>query len=203
MDKKMTDIVLATFNPKKAIELNTLLKPLEKTIVPLSNYSTIGADETGATFVENALLKARFATQCSGLPALADDSGLVVPALGGDPGVYSARYAGENASDADNRAKLLEAMKPLKGAERNAFFVCMLVFLRSEHDPLPLIIQGLWEGRIAESEKGENGFGYDPIFWVQEHNCTSAELRPEIKNSLSHRGKAMAALLKQMRAFHV
>ena len=196
-------IVLATFNDKKALELNALLAPLERQVVPLSQYSAIGAEETGSTFVENALLKARFASQCSGLPALADDSGLVVPALNGAPGVYSARYAGPKASDADNRKKLLDAMKTFKGDERKAFFVCLLVFLRSEDDPLPLVIQGRWEGRIAETEMGSEGFGYDPLFWLDSHQCTVAQLSSDLKNRLSHRAVAMKALLQGLADAHV
>lgn len=196
-------IVLATFNSKKAEELNRLLSPLGKTIVPFSNFAKEGAEETACTFVENALLKARFASEKSKLAAIADDSGLVVPALGGVPGVFSARYAGVQATDADNRKKLLEAMTHLTGPQREAFFVCVLVFLQSATDPLPLIIQGIWKGSIAEKEMGHHGFGYDPIFWVNSHQCTSAQMDPTLKDSISHRGSAMQQLLNEMQKNHV
>ncbi len=188
----MPSFVLATQNPEKALELSVILAPYALTLTPLSQYTHISPEETGLTFVENALIKARFAAKISGKAALADDSGLVVPALGGAPGIYSARYAGPDASYTDNVSKLLEKMASLRGTEREAFFVCVLVSVLHEHDPLPLIAQGLCAGRITTKPQGQNGFGYDPIFWIESHHCTTASLSAEEKHRISHRGKALA-----------
>ncbi|WP_425454787.1 RdgB/HAM1 family non-canonical purine NTP pyrophosphatase [Inmirania thermothiophila] len=158
------------------------------------------AAETAPTFVENALLKARHAAQAAGLPALADDSGLLVDALGGAPGIHSARYAGPDADDEANNRRLLEALAGVPWARRTARFHCVLVYLRHAADPTPVIAEGSWAGRIAEAPRGANGFGYDPLFWLDERGCTSAELAPEEKDRVSHRGQALARLVERLRA---
>ena len=154
--------------------------------------------ETGTTFVENAIIKARHAAKQTGLPAIADDSGLAVSALGGQPGVYSARYSGEDATDQTNIVKLLKVMADVPTQKRQAKFLCVLVFMRHEDDPTPIICQGEWHGHISTEQHGENGFGYDPVFWVDEKNCSSAQLSSEQKNLLSHRGKALKLLLAEL-----
>ena len=154
--------------------------------------------ETGSTFVENAIIKARHAAKQTGLPAIADDSGLAVDALGGAPGVYSARYSGDQATDQSNITKLLDAMADVPKDKRQAKFLCVLVFMRHADDPTPIICQGEWAGEITTEQHGENGFGYDPVFWVEQQNCSSAQLLPEQKNELSHRGKALKLLLAQL-----
>lgn len=156
--------------------------------------------EDGATFIENALIKARHAARHTGLPALADDSGLVVDALAGAPGIFSSRFAGEHANDEANNRKLLEMMRDVPVSGRTATFYCAMVVLLHEQDPAPLLATGRWPGRIAETLSGSGGFGYDPLFWVESHGCTSAELEPGIKNLLSHRGQAMASLLAQLQS---
>lgn len=168
-------------------------------VLPQSAFSVPEVEETGRTFVENAILKARCAAHYAGLPAIADDSGLEVDALRGAPGIYSARFSGEGATDARNNQKLLELLAETPEAQRTARFQCVLVYLRHPDDPTPLICQGSWEGRILNEPCGENGFGYDPLFWVPEHNRASAELSKEMKNGISHRGKAMALLLEQLK----
>ncbi len=188
-------IVLASSNAGKLREFNQLLGGLHIEVLPQSRFNVSDADETGLTFVENALLKARHAAQHTGLPALADDSGLEVDALQGAPGIYSARYAGPGASDAANLEKLLGALKDVPEQNRGARFQCVLVYLRHALDPTPLICQGSWEGRILREPRGANGFGYDPVFYVPTHSLSAAELSPEIKNSLSHRGQALRQLL--------
>lgn len=187
-----SELVLASNNKGKLAELQAMLGNSIK-VRPQSEFTDIEAEETGLTFVENALIKARHAARASGLPALADDSGLAVDALGGAPGIYSARYAG-GAGDAANNAKLLEALKDVPDAERGAQFICALALLRHAEDPIPLICEGAWEGRILHAARGEHGFGYDPLFWVPERDCSSAELSPQEKNQLSHRARAMALL---------
>ncbi|HCB41495.1 MAG: non-canonical purine NTP pyrophosphatase, RdgB/HAM1 family [Pseudomonadales bacterium] len=186
------ELVLASNNKGKLAELQAMLGDSIK-VRPQSDFTDIEAEETGLTFVENALIKARHAASVSGLPALADDSGLAVDALGGAPGIYSARYAG-GAGDAANNAKLLDALKDVPDAERGAQFICALALLRHAEDPIPLICEGAWEGRILHAASGEHGFGYDPLFWVPERDCSSAELSPQEKNQLSHRARAMAQL---------
>lgn len=186
------ELVLASNNKGKLAELQTMLGDSIK-VRPQSDFTDIEAEETGLTFVENALIKARHAASVSGLPALADDSGLAVDALGGAPGIYSARYAG-GAGDVANNAKLLDALKDVPDAERGAQFICALALLRHAEDPIPLICEGAWEGRILHAASGEHGFGYDPLFWVPERDCSSAELSPQEKNQLSHRARAMALL---------
>lgn len=190
--------VLASGNAKKAKELTELLAPKGWKISLQSELGVIQPAEDGLTFVENALIKARAASEQTGLPAIADDSGLVVPALQGSPGIYSARFAGEVASDAENNAKLLSVMHDLVDEQRDAYFVSVIVFLRHAQDPLPIIAQGVWHGRILHQAAGEGGFGYDPLFWVPTHGCASAQLPTEVKQRISHRGLAMASLLAQL-----
>lgn len=188
-------IVLASSNAGKLREFNQLLGGLHLEVVPQSQFNVTDADETGLTFVENAILKARNAAQHTGLPALADDSGLEVDALNGAPGIYSARYAGANASDTENLQKLLGLLKDVPEEKRGARFQCVLVYLRHALDPTPLICQGTWEGRLLHEPRGANGFGYDPVFYVATHAKSSAELTPEVKNTLSHRGQALRQLV--------
>lgn len=187
-------LVLATSNPGKVAELSQLLQPQGWEVVPQSDLTIPDAAETGLTFVENALLKARHAAQLSGLPALADDSGLSVTALQGAPGIYSSRYAGNTASDTDNINKLLEALSAKPMTERHAQFHCVLTFLQSAHDPTPVIAHGRWSGLISHQPQGDGGFGYDPIFYLPEHGCTAAQLPATEKQQLSHRGQALATL---------
>ena len=191
----MSKIVLASNNPGKVREFNELLSGADLQVVPQSEFGVPDIEETGLTFVENAILKARNASAHTGLPAIADDSGLEVDALQGAPGIYSARYAGAGASDAANLRKLLEALRDVPEAQRTARFQCLMVYMRHERDPTPLIFQGTWEGRILFEPRGANGFGYDPVFHVPEQDCSSAELPPEVKNRLSHRGQALRALV--------
>lgn len=188
-------VVLASSNAGKVREINQLLAQQQIQVIPQSEFDTPEAEETGLTFVENAILKARNASRHSGLPAIADDSGIEVDALKGAPGIYSARFAGPACDDQANNDKLLADLKEVPDEERTARFQCVLVYLRHAEDPTPLICQGTWEGRILHSEQGENGFGYDPLFLVPEFGCSSAELSPEQKNALSHRGQALRKLL--------
>lgn len=190
-----TKIVLASSNQGKLREIQQLLAPLNFELLPQSDFISRDAEETGLTFVENAIIKARHASQLSGLPALADDSGLEVDALNGEPGIYSSRYAGTDASDADNNQKLLTTLSQVPEQERTARFHCVLVYLRHAADPTPLIAHGTWEGRILDAPRGDNGFGYDPLFFSPHHNAASAELSPEVKNKTSHRAKALQQLL--------
>ena len=192
-------IVLATGNQGKAHELSSLLTELDVEIVPQSKFGVPEAEETGLTFVENAIIKARNATAHTGLPAIADDSGLEVDYLKGAPGIHSSRFAGSEANDHDNVDKLLTKLKDVPEAERTARFQCLLVFMTHEKDPTPLICQGTWEGRILYQRQGEGGFGYDPVFYVPSHDCASAELEPEVKNQLSHRGQALRQLLEAIK----
>ncbi len=191
-------IVLASGNPGKLRELHTLLAPLQVRVRLQNEFGVESVEETGLTFVENAVIKARNATRATGLPAIADDSGLEVDALDGAPGIYSARYAGPNASDDDNTRKLLRNLVDVPADERGARFQCLAVFLRHALDPTPIIAQGTWEGRIGAAPRGSNGFGYDPVFFVPTHGCTAAELDPETKNRLSHRGQALAQLQQRL-----
>lgn len=193
-------IVLASNNPGKIREIQTLLDGLGLEILPQSAFTPVEAEETGLTFLANALIKARHAAKASGLPAIADDSGLEVDALGGAPGVFSARYAGPGASDEANNAKLLRELAGVEEASRSARFRCVMVFVRDADDPAPLVGEGVWEGRILEAPRGGNGFGYDPLFFVPGEGCASAELPPAVKNRLSHRGKALRALVAQLQA---
>ncbi|WP_194439130.1 XTP/dITP diphosphatase [Vibrio fluminensis] len=190
----MSKIVLATGNQGKVREMADLLADFGFEVLAQSEFNVTEADETGTTFIENAIIKARHAAKETGLPAIADDSGLEVDYLKGAPGIYSARYAGVNASDEENLNKLLNAMQGVPEAQRTARFHCVLVLMRHADDPTPIVCHGKWEGRILTEAQGENGFGYDPIFYVPEDNCSSAQLEPTRKKQLSHRGKALKAL---------
>ena len=192
----MKKMVLASGNAGKVREFNQLLAGLGYEVVPQTELGVPEIEETGLSFVENAILKARNAAAHTGLPAIADDSGLEVDALHGAPGIYSARYAGVGASDAQNVQKLLRELDGI--TERQARFQCLLVWMRHAHDPVPLICQGSWEGSITRQPQGENGFGYDPVFWLAEQGCSSAQLDPEQKNAISHRGQALRLLLQQL-----
>lgn len=185
-------IVLASGNAGKIKEIQEIL--VGHPIVAQSAFNVAEAEETGSTFVENAIIKARNAALHCKLPSIADDSGLVVDALNGAPGVVSARYAGIGASDQDNVYKLLEKLEGVPDDRRNARFICVMVFMEHAHDPFPVIAQGVWEGRILNHPIGDNGFGYDPVFWVPDYHCSSAELPGAVKNSLSHRGQALRSL---------
>ena len=191
-------IVLASGNTGKIREIQALLLPRNIRVLPQSAFAITEAAETAPTFVENALIKARNASKYSGLPALADDSGLEVDALNGAPGIYSARYAGSEAGTQANNLKLLEALEGFEGDNRRARFRCVLVYLRHPYDPSPIIAQGVWEGVIAKTLQGESGFGYDPLFYLPDLGKTAAELSPEEKNQLSHRGKALRQLLETL-----
>ena len=191
----MKEIILASSNQGKVREINQLLAGLDLQVQPQTEHGVPDIEETGLTFVENAILKARNAAQHTGLPAIADDSGIEVDALNGAPGIYSARYAGIGASDQANLEKLLSELGDLPEDKRTARFQCLMVYMRHANDPTPLICQGTWEGRILFQPQGENGFGYDPVFYVPTHDCSSAELPADVKNSLSHRGQALRKLL--------
>jgi len=193
-----TRVVLATHNPGKLAELAELLAPLAIEVLPVSRFTADVPEETGSSFVENAILKARHAARAAGLPAIADDSGLEVDALGGAPGIHSARYAGGDASDADNLQKLLVELRDVPPAQRTARYRCALVYLRGPLDPAPLVCQASWEGRIVDRPRGTGGFGYDPIFELLDRPLTVAELSAEEKNRLSHRGQALRALVAQL-----
>ncbi len=192
MTKPPSPLVLASGNAGKINELQALLPQFS--LLPQTHFSVPEIAETGSTFVENAILKARNAAHYSQLAAIADDSGLVVQALNDAPGIYSARYAGLHANDTQNITKLLADLKGVSMPDRHAYFFCVLVFMRHENDPCPLIAQGRWDGVILERPEGEFGFGYDPVFGVTSHRCSAAQLSLEVKNSLSHRGKALALL---------
>ncbi len=192
-------IVLATGNPGKVKEMAGLLAEFGFEVIPQSDFDVPEAEETGLTFVENAIIKARNAAAHTGLPAIADDSGLEVDFLQGAPGIYSSRFAGTDARDQDNLDKLLTRMEGVPDAERPARFQCLLVFMAHEKDPTPVICQGTWEGTILHQARGENGFGYDPVFYVPTHNCASAELPAEIKKQISHRGQALRKFAETMK----
>ena len=191
-------LVIASNNQGKLREINTLLMPLSIKVVPQSDFNAGEVDEPYITFVENALAKARHASRCSGLPALADDSGICVQALNGAPGVNSARYAGEPKSDARNNQKLIEALK--QQTDRRAYYYCVIVLLRHADDPQPIIVDGSWHGEIIDQPRGEGGFGYDPYFYLPEFGKTSAELTAEKKNQISHRSQALKHLVEILRA---
>ena len=192
----MNRIVLASNNKKKVAELNDMLLGLNFKVMPQSDFLVESVPETGSTFVENAIIKARHAARITGLPSLADDSGLEVDALHGAPGVYSARYAGEPKSDARNNEKLLADLAGQ--ADRRAHFVSLIVFVRHADDPQPIIAEGEWHGAIIDDYRGQGGFGYDPLFFLPEHGLTSAELDAVEKNRRSHRGQALARLVEQL-----
>lgn len=193
----LNEIVLASNNSGKLRELNALLAPLH--CITQQELGIGSIEETGLSFIENALLKARHASRIAKKPALADDSGLVINALQGEPGIYSARYAGPNATDDDNIALLLKNMQSIADDKRQAFFYCALVFIEHADDPCPLIATGTLNGHITHRPCGSSGFGYDPIVYLQDHQCTVAELSPAIKNSISHRAQALAQLSQALR----
>jgi len=194
----MKKIVLASGNKGKVREFNEMLGGLHFEVVPQGEFAVPEIEETGLSFVENAILKARNAAMHTGLPALADDSGLEVDALQGAPGIYSARYSGPESTDARNVDKLLHALADVPEAERTARFQCIIVYMRHPSDPTPIIAQGSWEGRIAFERSGSGGFGYDPVFWVPELGRSVAELTAEEKHARSHRGQALRLLLKSL-----
>ena len=196
--------VLASNNKGKLNEFKRLFEAanLNIDIVPQGQLNIEDAVEDGLSFIENAIIKARHASRISGLPAIADDSGLCVPVLGNAPGIYSARYAGEHGNDANNNAKLMADLQPIREQNQSTpikgYFVCVLALVRHAEDPLPIIAQGLWQGEILPQPQGENGFGYDPLFWVPELQLTAAAMTPEQKNEISHRGLAINSLLQQL-----
>lgn len=194
-------VLVASSNKGKLRELSRVFSQIGTQCIPQSQLGISDAVEDGLSFVENAIKKARHAALESGMPALADDSGLEVPALDGAPGIFSARYAGTDATDALNNEKLLHEMAALKGEHRKACFRCVLVLMRHAHDPTPLICQGSWWGEILHQPSGDNGFGYDPLFYLPQRQCTSAQLDPDLKNQLSHRGQALQDLLQQLPSF--
>ena len=191
-------IVLASGNAGKLREFKQMLADYDWAVKAQSEFFSDNAEETGLSFVENAILKARFACERTQLPAVADDSGIEVDALRGQPGIYSARFAGPQAKDEDNNQKLLNELKDVPAEERIARYQCVLVFMQHANDPTPLIFQGSWQGLILDTPKGTNGFGYDPYFFLPELNCTAAELDKAHKNAISHRGQAMQALLAKL-----
>ncbi len=194
----MQKIVLASSNQGKLKELRDIFQTTQVQLVPQSEFGVTDADETGLSFVENAIIKARNASMATGLPSLSDDSGIEVDALNGAPGIYSARYAGVSGEKADtaNNEKLLQALANVPDHKRTARFQCVIVYMRHGEDPTPLICQGTWEGHILRSAEGVNGFGYDPLFYVPTHDCASAQLDKVVKNSLSHRGQALRQLMQ-------
>jgi XTP/dITP diphosphohydrolase len=194
----MDKIVLASGNKKKLAEMQEILEPLGMQVLQQSEFDVPEAEETGVTFVENALIKARNAARHTGLPAIADDSGIAVDALGGAPGVFSARFAGPDATDERNNALLMEKLEGVPEAQRTARYYSLIVMLRHADDPVPLICEGSWEGRVATEAKGDGGFGYDPYFYVPELGKHAAELPADEKNRISHRGKALGQLMKQL-----
>ncbi|TCV96904.1 RdgB/HAM1 family non-canonical purine NTP pyrophosphatase [Biostraticola tofi] len=195
----MEKCVLATGNPGKVGELAGLLAEFGFDIIAQTDLGVDNAEETGLTFIENAILKARHAARQTGLPAIADDSGLAVDALGGAPGIYSARYAGLDASDQQNLDQLLAALEDVPDAQRGASFHCVLVYMRHADDPTPLVCHGSWRGVISRSAAGDGGFGYDPIFVLPELGCSAAQLTKAHKSRISHRGQALTLLLEALR----
>ncbi|GJM07695.1 MAG: non-canonical purine NTP pyrophosphatase [marine bacterium B5-7] len=193
----MNKLLIATHNTGKLHEFKLLFSEQAIEIVSAAELKLPDVEETGQTFIENALLKARAACAHSGLPSVGDDSGLVVPSLNGEPGLYSARYAGEHHDSTANIAKLLDKMKDMQGDARKAVIICVMAFLRHADDPMPIIAQGVYETAIMEEPSGEGGFGYDPVLWSQEHQCALAEISKEEKNAISHRGRAMRSLISQ------
>lgn len=198
-DQTLASVVLATGNSGKLREMRAILAETDWNIVPQSDYSYPEAIEDGLSFVENAIIKARHACANTGLPSIADDSGLEVDYLLGAPGIYSARYAGEGASDQENLVKLIAALDGVPEEKRTARFRCVVIFMQHDKDPSPVICEGRWEGRIATESRGSNGFGYDPVFYVPTHDCHSAELSAEQKNALSHRGQALSVLANKLK----
>ncbi|WP_392563718.1 XTP/dITP diphosphatase [Orbus wheelerorum] len=195
----MKKCVLATNNQGKVKELQSLLADAGFNVVAQSEYHIADADETGLTFIENAIIKARHCAQLTGSPSIADDSGLAVDALGGAPGIYSARYFGEGATDQKNNQKLLAALQDVPPQKRTAYFYCALVYMRSANDPTPIVCLGKWRGMILEQAQGEGGFGYDPLFFIPELNASAAELTKEHKSQISHRGQALKQLIDKLK----
>lgn len=194
----MSSIILASGNPGKLREFKQMFKDLPYLVEPQSEYGVPDVPETGTTFIENAIIKARHAAEITGKPCIADDSGIEVDALSGEPGIYSARFAGIGASNEANLNKLLDVTKEIPSEQLSCRYVCVLVLMRHAKDPTPLISQATWEGTLLREPVGENGFGYDPIFWLEEYGCSSAQLAPELKDQISHRGKALRDLVKQL-----
>lgn len=192
-------IVLASHNEGKLNEFRNLFVGTSISMQPFSDYCAEGVEETGLTFIENSILKARYGCEKTGLPCIADDSGLVVPALNGAPGIYSARYAGEHGNMQANINKLLSEMEEIPQEKRHAYFQCVLVFMVNAKDPSPIIAEGRWHGIVTHQKKGENGFGYDPVVYLPAFNCTVAELKSDLKNTLSHRAQAMRILLENIK----
>tara|TARA_B100000768_G_scaffold163555_1_gene164905 strand:+ start:119 stop:727 length:609 start_codon:yes stop_codon:yes gene_type:complete len=199
----MSKIVLASGNVGKLKEFSAPLSELDMDIIPQSDFNVSEAEETGLTFVENAIIKARHACLYTGLPAIADDSGIEVDALNGEPGIYSARYSGIGASNQQNLQALLDALKDIPEPKRTARYQCVIVYLSHAEDPTPIICQASWEGKILLAPVGLGGFGYDPIFWVQESNCSAAELTSHQKYTVSHRGKAIRQLLGYLKSHKI
>lgn len=195
-------LVLASGNSGKLREFAGLLEPLAYEVRPQSEWDVPDVTEDGSTFIENALIKARHAARCTGLPALADDSGLVVPALDDAPGVRSARYAGGHGDAIANNQKVLEALAGRPAAARAAYFYCAIVMLQSAADPVPLVAVGRWDGEVAVAPRGDHGFGYDPVFWLPDRHCTAAELEPAEKARVSHRGQACRRLIRCLEALN-
>ena len=195
-------IVVASANPGKLREIDRLLRACGREAVAQSEFGIEPVEESGTTFIENAILKARAACAVSGLASIADDSGLMVDALGGAPGVRSARFAGDGASDEENNRTLLSLMEGIEEERRGASFVCVVAWLRDSRDPLPLLGQGLWRGRILDAPRGSGGFGYDPVFYIAEHDASVAELSLATKNASSHRARAFEALLARLGGAH-
>jgi XTP/dITP diphosphohydrolase len=191
----MKKIVLASNNAGKLREFNTLFAKYDIEVVAQNNFNVPDVIEDGLSFVENAIIKARHTAKCTGLPSIADDSGLEIDALNGSPGIYSARFAGENVTDLENTNLVLEKLKNIPDEQRTARFQCLLVYMEHANDVTPLICQGTWEGKILTQAQGENGFGYDPIFYVPTYKCSAAELGSKVKNSLSHRYQALQKLM--------
>lgn len=196
----MNKLILATSNKGKIKELSELLAPIQ--CITQSSLGIISTEENGLSFIENALIKARHASLCAGLPALADDSGIVVPALNGEPGIYSARYAGEDSSDEENIHLLLERMSHLQAEQRDAYFYCAIAVVTHAKDPTPLIATGVFKGIISSEPSGGGGFGYDPILYLPEHECTAAQLPTSIKNTISHRAKALNKLRQLLEIYN-
>jgi XTP/dITP diphosphohydrolase len=192
-------IVIASNNLKKTQELVHLFATENIHLIPQTEFQIESVPETGLTFVENAIIKARHASKLSGLPAIGDDSGLEVDALAKNPGIYSARYAGLDANDEDNITRLLKELRQVPPDKRQARYQCVVVYMKTADDPTPIICQGTWEGTITMAKSGINGFGYDPIFWLSEYNCTVAELPFETKNKISHRAKAIQKLIIEVK----
>ncbi len=198
MVSEVKQIVIASNNQGKLREIRALFADHPVQIITQSEFAISEVEETGLSFVENAILKARHACAQSGLAAIADDSGIEVDVLNGRPGIYSARFAGKGASDEDNLQLLLESVKPFRDRQIDARFQCVMVYLRHAEDPVPVIAQAAWNGAITAEPKGKNGFGYDPVFYVSDHECTSAELAADVKNRISHRGQALRKLLQKL-----